>query len=216
MSGVEASYAGWRARASASIRSTTSSTLELGRVDLDRVLRRGHPLGVLLVARRGSVSSAASPTSGTLGAPPRGADLGVGDEVDLQLGVRRDDGADVPALHDRVGPLAEARAGARASPRAPAGGGRRRAPSCRSAPSGSTSSRRRRRSRRARPGRARPDARARGRRACRRRRGRGLPSSRARSAPGTSRPCRGSGSRSAPRASARRCSCPRLRVRRWR
>ena len=54
------------------------------------------------------------------------------------------------------------------------------------------------------------------RRAARRRRAAGPRASRARSARGTSRPCRGSGSRAAPRACGRQCSCRRLPVRRWR
>ena len=60
-----------------------------------------------------------------LGVAPRGANRRVGAEPDLQLGVRRDDLADVAALDHGVALLAELAAGARASPRAPPGAGRR-------------------------------------------------------------------------------------------
>ena len=81
---------------------------------------------------RRSVASASAPMSGPLGLAAPCANALVGGEVDLHVGARSDDRADVAALHHGVGLVRRARAGARASLRAPPGAARRRAPRGRS------------------------------------------------------------------------------------
>ena len=73
----------------------------------DRVVGRLHVRRVALVAEPQVGRERVGADPGPLGEPPRGAHAGVGDEVDLHLGVRRDDGADVAALDHDVALLAE-------------------------------------------------------------------------------------------------------------
>ena len=90
-----------RARTSSSIRAITSSIAELGRVDLDGVRGRLHADVVGLVAQLEVGRERVGADVGPLGLAAARADRRVGDEVDLHLGLRRDDRADVAALdHD--------------------------------------------------------------------------------------------------------------------
>ena len=63
--------------------------------------------GVPLVAAAHLVGKRVDGDPVPLGVPPLGAHLRVGDEPDLEVGVRRHDDADVPSLDHRVALLAE-------------------------------------------------------------------------------------------------------------
>src|SRR5262245_49717352 len=82
--------------------------LEPGRVDLDRVRGRAHPVGVAPVAvaeeiRREGIGA----DVGALREAPARPDCRIRGQVHLHAGVRRDDRADVPALHHAVALLGE-------------------------------------------------------------------------------------------------------------
>src|SRR6266566_638557 len=72
--------------------------VELGRVDLDRVLRRHHPLGVAMVPYAKVGREGVGADLRALGEPAAGADLPVSVQIDLYVGARADDRADVTAL----------------------------------------------------------------------------------------------------------------------
>src|SRR5581483_3482018 len=69
--------------------------------------RRLHALRVLLVAHAQVGRERIGADAGPLGAAPAGTLLAIGGEIDLHLGIRCDDGADVAALDDDVAVLAE-------------------------------------------------------------------------------------------------------------
>ena len=95
------------ARTSSSIRADDVVDLEVRRVDPLGVLGGLHPRGVALVAHPQVGRERVGADLGPLGdAAPR-AHVAVGDEVDLDLGVGRDDGADVAALDHRVALVGE-------------------------------------------------------------------------------------------------------------
>src|SRR6266545_1635386 len=75
---------------------------ELRGIEKLRVGRGLHPCGIALVAKPQVGGEGVRTDARTLSDPAARALLGVGDEVHLHLGVRRDDGSDVPPLDDRV------------------------------------------------------------------------------------------------------------------
>ena len=81
--------------------------LEVGRVDLLRVGGRLHPYGVTLVAQPKIGRERVATDVRALGLAASCARARVGVEVDLDLGIRRDDRADVPSLDDDVAVVAE-------------------------------------------------------------------------------------------------------------
>src|SRR5512133_1227919 len=76
--------------------------VELGRVDLHRVGRGHHPLGVALVADAEVGCERVGADLGALGEPALGSGLALGVQVDLHVGTWTDDRADVAALDHRV------------------------------------------------------------------------------------------------------------------
>src|SRR5256886_5321271 len=72
--------------------------VELGRVDLNRVLRRHHPLGVALVPDPEAGRERVGADLRALGAPALGTRLALGAQVDLHVGARAHHGADVASL----------------------------------------------------------------------------------------------------------------------
>ena len=178
------------------MRSTTSSDVELGAVDDDGVGGAHGLRGVAPVAlgQRGGGRGVA-----LLAHAPARAHLGVGVEPDLELGLGPDDRADVAALGDGVAARPGTRAGPRAAPRARPGGARppRRARSTSGLRSSGSSDIVARQVRQRRPAPRRPRV--------------STPAAqrRQRHARGTSRPCRGSGSRARRRPCARPSTCPR-------
>ena len=96
-----------RSRISASIRGDDVVDLEVGRVDEHGVLGRLHPLAVELVARTEVGRERVRADVGALGLAAPRADVGIGLQVDLHLGVGRDDGADVAPLDHDVPLMAE-------------------------------------------------------------------------------------------------------------
>ena len=85
----------------------TSLEAQERRVDLDRIVGAVRVRGVPLVAAPHLVGEHVDLDPVPLGVPPLGAHLRVGDEPDLELGVRRDDDADVASLDHGVALLAE-------------------------------------------------------------------------------------------------------------
>src|SRR5438874_6353460 len=76
--------------------------VELGRVDLNRVLRGHHPLGVALVADAEVGRERVRADLRSLGEPALGAGLSFRVQVDLHVGTGADDRADVAALDHRI------------------------------------------------------------------------------------------------------------------
>ena len=104
---VDAVHAGRRERTSASIRSTTSSTSR-SLVSITSASSAGCMRARSLSSRaRRSVASASAPMSGRSAWRRCSRTRPVGDEVDLDVGVRADDRADVAALDHRVALLRE-------------------------------------------------------------------------------------------------------------
>ena len=97
------------AATSRSMRSTTSSIAELGRVDRVRVRGRAHLRRVALVAQAQVGRERVGAEPGPLVGAPAGPLGLVGGEEDLHVGVGTDDRADVAALHDGVPSSASAR-----------------------------------------------------------------------------------------------------------
>src|SRR5512133_3194532 len=81
--------------------------VEIGGVDLVRVLSRPHPGGVALVAKAQVSGKHVRPDLGPLGQAAVGAHRAVGVQVDLHGGLRGDDGADVATLDHDVAVLGE-------------------------------------------------------------------------------------------------------------
>src|SRR5919201_1613275 len=81
--------------------------VELRGVDLHRILRRHHPLGVALVAETEVGRQRVGADLRPLGEPALGPDRPVGVEVDLHVGARAHDGADVAPLDHGIAELGE-------------------------------------------------------------------------------------------------------------